>query len=228
MLLTRVGFSDRKGRFLPADSLKMESMNTDSTVKEGPRKDSRVERSGSSKPWQGRLRDLGKGVVVVVRGPFRLVLLGWYSLGGGWARTPALVEVAGGAASTDTGCRLSLESRSWMLVRRVVPSAVEMTLLARGSVEEEAESRRSDTDVAFPCEERLERSGTEPRTLVLSALRRVGRPGCPEDLGGRSELTGAALPLEERRIPRVLVEVRSFTVCSEEVERRGESTVRFS
>lgn len=50
MLLTRVGLRDRKGWVLPADSLKMESMNTDSTVKEGPRKDSRVERSGSSEP----------------------------------------------------------------------------------------------------------------------------------------------------------------------------------
>lgn len=228
MLLTRVGFRDRKGRFLPADSLKMESMNTDSTVKEGPRKDSRVERSGSSKLWQGKLSDLSRGVVVVVvvRGPFRLVLLGWYSLGVGWERTPALVEATGGAASTDTGCRMSLESRSWMLVRRVVPSAVEMTLLARGSVEE-AESKRSDTDVALPCEDKLERIGTEPFTRVLSALRRVGRPGCP-DLGGRSELTGAAFPLEERSIPRLFVEVRSFTTCSEEVERRGESTVRFS
>lgn len=227
MLLTRVGFRDRKGRLLPADSLKMESMNTDSTVKEGPRKDSRVERSGSSKLWQGKLTDLGRGEVVVVRGPFRLVVLGWYSLGVGWERTPALVEVTGGAASTDTGCRLSFESRSWMLVRRVVPSAVEMTLLARGSVEE-AESRRSETDVALPCEDRLERTGTEPLTRVLSALRSVGRPGCPVDLGGRSELTGAAFPLEERNMPRPFVEVRSFCTCSEEVERRGESTVRFS
>lgn len=226
MLLTRVGFRDRKGRFLPADSLKMESMNTDSTVKEGPRKDSRVERSGSSKLWQGKLSDLGRGVVVVVvvRCPLRF---GWYSLGVGWERTPALVEVTGGEGSTDTGCRWSFESRSWMLVRRVVPSAVEMTLLARGSVEE-AESRRSETDVALPCDDRLERSGTEPLTRVLSALRRVGRPGCPADLGGRSELTGAAFPLDERSMPRPFVVVRSFGACSEEVERRGESTVRFS
>lgn len=83
MLLTRVGFSDRKGRFLPVGSLKMESINTDSTVKDGPRKDSRVERSGSSRLRQGKLRDLGRGGVLVVRGPCRLVLLGWYSLGGG-------------------------------------------------------------------------------------------------------------------------------------------------
>lgn len=226
MLLTRVGFRDRKGRFLPADSLKMESMNTDSTVKEGPRKDSRVERSGSSKLWQGKLSDLGKGAVVR-RDPFRLVLLGWYSLGVGWERTPALVEVTGGEASTDTGCRLSLESRSWMLVRRVVPSAVEMTLLARGRVEE-AESSRSETDVALACEDRLERTGTEPLTRVLSAFRSVGRPGCPDDLGGRSELTRVAFPLDERRIPRPFVEVRSFCTCSDEVGRRGESTVRFS
>lgn len=79
MLLTRVGFSDRKGRLLAADSLKMESMNTDSTVKEGPRKDSRVERSGSSKLWQGRLSDLGRGLLVV-RDPFT----DWYSLVVGW------------------------------------------------------------------------------------------------------------------------------------------------
>lgn len=114
-----------------------------------------------------------------------------------------------------------------MLVRRVEPSAVEMTLLARGSVEA-AESSRSETDVAFPCEERLERRGAEPLTRVLSALRSVGRPGCPVDLGGRSELTGAALPLEERRMPRLFVTVRSFCTCSDEVGRRGESTVRFS
>lgn len=114
-----------------------------------------------------------------------------------------------------------------MLVRRVVPSAVEMTLLARGSVEE-AESSRSDTDVALPCEDRLERTGAEPLTRVLSAFRRVGRPGCPEDLGGRSALTGAALPLDERNMPRPLVEERSFGGFSEEVERRGESMVRFS
>lgn len=210
---------DRKGRVLPADSLKMESMNTDSTVKEGPRKDSRVERSGSSVLWQGKLRDFGRGA------PFRLLLLGLYSLGVGW--TPALVEATGGEESTDTGCRLSFNSRSWMLVRRVVPSAVEMTLLARGSVDE-AESRRSETDVALPWEERLERTGTEPLTRVLSAFRRVGRPGCPEDLGGRSEPTGAALPLDERKMPRPFVEARSFGACSEDVESRGESTVRFS
>lgn len=226
MLLTRVGFRDRKGRFLPTDSLKMESMNTDSTVKEGPRKDSRVERSGSSKLWQGKLSDLGRGVAAV-RGPFRLVLLGWYSLGVGWERTPALVEARGAAASMDTGCRLSFESRSWMLVRREVPSAVEMTLLARGSVEE-AKSRRPDMDVALLCDDRLERTGTDPLTRVLSALHRVGRPGSPAALGGRSELTGAAFPLDERNMPRLFVGGRSFCTCSEAVERRGESTVRFS
>lgn len=99
-----------------------------------------------------------------------------------------------------------------MLVRLVVPSAVEMTLLARGSVEEEeeAESRRSETDVAFPWEERLERRGAEPLTRVLSAFRRLGRPGCPEDLRARSALVGAALPLLVRKMPRALVEARSF------------------
>lgn len=227
MLLTKVGLRDRKGRFLSADSLKMESMNTDSTVKEGPRKDSRVVRSGSSVLWQGKLSDLGMGVVMVVRGPLRLVLLGWYSLGVGCERSPALVEAAAGEGSTETGCRLSFDSRSWILVRRVVPSAVEMTLLARGRVEE-AESRRSETEVALPCEDRLERIGAEPFTRVLSAFRREGRPGCPEDLGGRSALTGAAFPLDERRMPRPFVTARSFGPCSEEVERRGESTVRFS
>lgn len=83
MLLTRVGFRDRKGRF-SADSLKMESMNTDSAVKEGPRKDSRLSRSGSSELWQGRLTDLGMGEA----------MLGWYSLGVGCERTPAFGEGA--------------------------------------------------------------------------------------------------------------------------------------
>lgn len=116
-----------------------------------------------------------------------------------------------------------------MLVRRVVPSAVEMTLLALGRVEdaEDVESRRSETDMALFWEDRLERTGTEPFTRVLSAFLRVGRPGCAEDLGGRSELAGAALLLEERKIPRPLV-TRSFSLGSEDVERRGESTVRFS
>lgn len=210
MLLTRVGFRDKKGRFLSADSLKMESINTDSKVKEGPRKDSRG-RSGSSKVLQGRLSDLGRGlvVVVVVRGTFRALLLERYSLDAGWERSPAFLEAEGGTPSTDTGCLLSLESMSWILVRRVEPSAVEMTLLALGSVED-AESRRSDTEVAFPCEDRLERIGTEPLTRVLSAFRRFGRPGCAVDLGGRSELTDVALPLEERNIPRVFVVERSF------------------
>lgn len=208
MLLTRVGLRDKNGRFLSADSLKMESMKTDSRVKEGPRKDSR-ERSGSSKLLQGRLSDLGRGLLVL-GGTFGiLLLLEWYSLDTGWERSPAFFEAEAGAPSTDTGCLLSLESMSWMLVRRVEPSAVEMTLLALGSVEE-AESRRSDTEVAFPCADRLERRGTEPLTRVLSAFRRVGRPGCPEDLGGRSELEGVALPLEERNMPRVFVAVRSF------------------
>lgn len=115
---------------------------------------------------------------------------------------------------------------SWMLVRRVEPSAVEMTLLARGNVDE-AESRRSHTDVALPCDERPARGGAEPRTRVLSAFRSVGRPGAwPAERGGRSELDGAALLLDERRMPRLLV--RSFCTRSDEVGRRGESTVRFS
>lgn len=200
MLLTRLGLRDKNGRFLSADSLKMESMKTDSKVKDGPRKDSR-ERSGSSKLPQGRLSDLGRGLEVL--------LLEWYSLEVGWERSPAFLEAEAGAASTDTGSLLSLESMSWILVRRVEPSAVEMTLLALGSVED-AESRRSDTEVAFPCEDRLGRIGTEPLTRVLSAFRRVGRPGWPVDLGGRSELEGVALPLEERSMPRVFVVLRSF------------------
>jgi len=224
MLLTRVGFRDRKGGVLPSDSLKMESMNTDSTVKDGPRNDWRVERSGSSELWQGKLRDLGRGAAAV-RGPFRLVLPGWYSLGVGGDRTPALAE--GAAVSTDAGCRPSFRSRSWMLVRRAAPSAVEMTLLARGSVED-ARSRRPDTDVALLCDDRLERSGAEPLTRVLSALRRVGRPGCPPALGGRSEPPGAAFPLDERKMPRLFGNAPSFCTCSEAVGRRGESTVRFS
>lgn len=225
MLLTRVGLRDKNGRFLSADSLKMESMKTDSKVKEGPRKDSRG-RSGSSELLQGRLRDLGRGLVVG-GGAFRALLLDWYSLEAGWERSPAFLEAEAEAPSTDTGCLLSLESMSWMLVRRVEPSAVEMTLLALGSVED-AESSRSHTEVAFPCEDRLERRGAEPLTRVLSAFRRVGRPGCPADLGGRSELEGVAFPLEERSMPRVFVALRSFWTCSDEVERRGESTVRFS
>lgn len=226
MLLTSEGFRDRKGRRSPADSLKMESMKTDSTVKEGPRKDSRVEKSESSRPRHGRLTDFGMGAAVV-SGGVRWVLVGWYSLGVGWDLTPVLGEAEQEEASTDTGWRWSLDSRSWMLVRRVVPSAVEMTLLARGSVEE-AESRRSETDVALLCEDRLERRGAEPLTRVLSAFLSEGRPGCARDFCGRSVLAGAALPLEERIIPRPLVEGRSLGARSEEVERRGESTVRFS
>lgn len=114
-----------------------------------------------------------------------------------------------------------------MLVRRVVPSAVEMTLLARGSVEE-VESSRPETDVALPWEDRLGRIGAEPFTRVLSAFRREGRPVCPEEFGGRSLLPGAAFPLDERNMPRPLIEERCFGGWSEEVERRGESTVRFS
>lgn len=83
MLLTSEGLRDRKER--------LESMKTDSTVKEGPRKDSRVERSGSSVLWQGRLSDLGS------EGEG---LQGWYSLGAACERSPVL---AAGAVSTDTG-----------------------------------------------------------------------------------------------------------------------------
>ena len=175
----------------------MESLKTDSTVKEGPRRASSVESSGSSGVReQGRLRDLGGGL----RG---------YSLGGA------------GPASTDTGRRLSLESMSWTLVRRVLPSAVLMTLLARGSA---AASRPG-------------RGAAEPLTRVLSVLRSVGRPGaCPPDRGGRSD----PLLLAERRMPRVLVAAGGRSLepgvseeverrgVSEEVERRGESEVRCS
>lgn len=87
MLLTKVGLRERKGRFLPAASLKMESMRE------------RVDRSGSSKLWQGKLSDLDRGAVVL-RGPSGPLL---YSLGVGWGRTPALAAAAGRAASTDTG-----------------------------------------------------------------------------------------------------------------------------
>lgn len=209
MLLTRVGLRERKGRFLPADSLKMESMKTDSAVKEGPRKDSRVGSSASSELGHGKLRDFGK--LALQEGPFE-----GYSLGSGGAWTP----------STDTGCRLSLDSMSWILVRRELPSAVEMTLLARGNVDADARSSRSDTDVARAWADRVGR--TEPLTRVLSALRRLGRPGWPVERGGRSAVTGAALPLEERRMPRPRVAGRSFCARSEETVRRGDSTVRFS
>lgn len=85
MLLTREGFRDRKGRFLAPDSLKIESMKTDSAVKEGPRKDSRVVRSGSSRWWQGRLSDFGIGgvLVLVLRDAVKEQDLWWYSLGEG-------------------------------------------------------------------------------------------------------------------------------------------------
>lgn len=45
-----------------------------------------------------------------------------------------LLSAVGGGESVDTGSLLSFVKRSWMLVLRVVPSAVEITLLARGKV----------------------------------------------------------------------------------------------
>ena len=120
MLLTREGLRDRKGRFLPAlpekaGSLKMESMKTDSTVKEEPKKDSRLEKSASS-VRQGRLMDLGRGRGTGGLGRVswegeRVVEEGRYSLG--VARGAALEEedVDEGIGSTETGCRLSLDRR---------------------------------------------------------------------------------------------------------------------
>lgn len=174
MLLTRAVLSDRMAWFLAppvtAGSPNTESRNMESTVKEGPRKACRL--SSDSATLQGMLADVGRA-----RGPYSLEL---------WVRA--------GHGSTRTGCRLSLERRSWMLVLRTVPSAVEMTLLARGRPEE-LESRRSDTDSALLWDARPARGGAEPLARVLSALRRLGRPGGPES-------GAAALPLAERRIPR--------------------------
>lgn len=159
MLLTKDVLRERMAWFLapPANtgSLRMESRKTESTVKEGPRKACRLDSSGSSTlgAWlvHGMLADLGSGVRGLCWGGAWGCALGkaGYSLGTGWARGLLLLE---GDGSTEMGCRLSLDSRSWMLVLRVLPSAVEITLLARGKpVEEEAEaSSRSDTDVAFP------------------------------------------------------------------------------
>lgn len=136
MLLTSDVLSERKAWFLVllenTGSLKMESRKTESTVKEGPKNSCRVESSESSgfgtRPVQGTLADLGRGFV--------------YSLD-----AALLFE---GDRSTETGSRASLASMSWTLERRVLPSAVEMTLLARGSPAEEDEaSRRSHTDIAF-------------------------------------------------------------------------------
>ncbi len=156
MLLTRDVLSDRMAWFLAppvtAGSLKMESRKMESTVKEGPRKACRLDGSGSS-TRQGMLADLGRAGSL-------------YSL---WERA--------GVGSTSTGCRLSLESRSWMLVRRTEPSAVEMTLLARGRPAAESSRSDRDADDALLCAERPARGGAEPLERVLSALRRLGRPG---------------------------------------------------
>lgn len=75
MLLTREVLRERMAWFLPppvnTGSLKMESMKTEST-NEGPRNDSRLESSSSSRPGtgvrpvQGMLADLGSSAAGVV------------------------------------------------------------------------------------------------------------------------------------------------------------------
>lgn len=194
MLLTREVLSDRMAWFLAppvtAGSQKMESRKMESTVKEGPRKACRLPSPGSS-TLQGMLADLGRASGAWDTGPYSLEAL----------------LVLEGDGSTRTGCRLSLESRSWMLVLRTVPSAVEMTLLARGRPEDE--SSRSDTDTALLWDDRLARGGAEPLARVLSALRRLGRPGWLARAALDSDAD--ALPLAERRMPRPLT--RSLDVC---------------
>ncbi len=185
MLLTRDVLSDRMAWFLAppvtAGSLKMESRKMESTVKEGPRKACRLDDSGSS-TRQGMLADLGRA----------------------WGAGPYSLWERGGAGSTSTGCRLSLESSSWMLVRRTEPSAVEMTLLARGRPADESSCSDSDADEALLSTDRPARGGAEPLERVLSALRRLGRPGWP-----RAPLE--SLPLAERRMPRLFT--RSLDSC---------------
>lgn len=93
MLLTRDVLRERIAWFLlpPANtgSLRMESRNTESTVKEGPRKACRLESSGSSTlrewPVHGMLADLGSGVGRLDWGGAWACALGdaWYSLGTG-------------------------------------------------------------------------------------------------------------------------------------------------
>lgn len=105
-----------------------------------------------------------------------------------------------------------------MLVLRTVPSAVEMTLLARGSPEDE--SSRSDSEVALLWDERLDRGGAEPLTRVLSALRRLGRPGWPTC----EESDLSAFPLAERKMPRPFAS--SLDPCGVTPDRRSDCAVR--
>lgn len=206
MLLTRDVLSDRMAWFLAppvtAGSQKMESRKMESTVKEGPRKACRLLSSGSS-TLQGMLADLGRASGAWDTGPYSLEAL----------------LVLEGDGSTRTGCRLSLESRSWMLVRRTVPSAVEMTLLARGRPEDE--SSRSDTDTALLWDDRPARGGAEPLARVLSALRRLGRPGWPA-----LDSDADAFPLAERKMPRPFT--RSLDVCGAAPGARPDCAARAS
>lgn len=196
MLLTRDVLSDRMAWFLvppvTAGSQKMESRKMESTVKEGPRKACRLLSSGSS-TLQGMLADLGRASGAWDTGPYSLEAL----------------LVLEGDGSTRTGCRLSLESRSWMLVLRTVPSAVEMTLLARGRPEDESSRSDTDTDTALLWDDRPARGGAEALTRVLSALRRLGRPGWPARAAPDSDAD--ALPLADRKMPRLFT--RSLDVC---------------
>lgn len=215
MLLTSDVFSDKKAWFLEppvnVGSLKMESRKTESTVNEGPKNSSKVDNSGSSgfgmRPAHGALADLGRAAMP---GDFM------YSLDAELLWSAWCFE---GEGSTETGWRPSLASMSWTLVRRVLPSAVEITLLARGRPEEEEEvSRRSHTDVAFPWALRPSRGWVEPLTRVLSALRRLGR------FGRFSE--GAAFPLADRRMPRPFG--RSFWVELHALDKSEDSVLTLS
>lgn len=153
MLLTSAVLRDRMAWFL-APPVTAGSLKMESTVKEGPRKACRLDGSGSS-TLQGMLVDLCRAA------------------SGAWGAGPYSLE----------GSRLSSESGSWMLVRRTEPSAVEMTLLARGRPEDESRRSDTDTDSALLCDDR-------PEPLV-----RLGRPG-------------GALPLAERKMPRLFTRSR--------------------
>lgn len=220
MLLTREVLRDRNVWLLPGllkdGSLKMVSIKTESTVNVEPSNESKLESSRpllwAVLPVRGRLVDLGRAGVGVGAGG--------YSLDAACPRWLALV----GAGSTDTGARVSLDIKSWMLVRRVEPSAVEMTLLARGSVDEEA-SKRSDTETALPWAFSAGRMGLEPLMRVLSALRRLGRPALDARLSEVESVTGA-LPLAERRMPRVPRSRRTTSLAS--ADSREDSVARVS
>lgn len=205
MLLTNEGLRERKAWPRPAQgtgaSLKMVSMKTES-MKQEPR----------SEPKAGLRAGLRAGPASSGRG-------GQAGGAGGGAEGYSRAPAAAGEGSTDTGGRGSLAMKSWMLVRRDGPSAVEMTLLARGRAGPPrggAEPSRSDTDAALPWLA-SEGRGAEPLTRVLSALRRLGRAILGE------EPAVPALPLAERRMPRPPEDgpARSLAAVGEESQDKG-------